>query len=78
MASKTDFQLNRNDIIGSGDFGCVFGGTYNFFDVAIKRVCRFSVNPELGEIDTCLEHVRKVNHPNVLLILDIFENDDFR
>jgi hypothetical protein len=78
MASQSNFNLNRNDIIGSGNFGCVFGGTYNFYDVAIKRVSRFALNPDLEQIDECLEHVRRVNHPNVLLILDVFENDDFR
>ena len=58
-------------LIGRGQYGQVYRGTYEGSKVAIRRVLTDGVDREY-------EEMKKLNHPNVLKLLHLEDKDPLR
>jgi serine/threonine protein kinase len=58
-------------LIGRGQYGQVYRGTYEYSKVAIKRVLIDGVGEEY-------EQMKKLDHPNLLNLLHLEDKDPFR
>jgi serine/threonine protein kinase len=64
----------KNDVLGKGSYGIVFRGYHQDKEVAVKRL-------ELHRLDAKDREIKcqiKFEHENVLKILAIHEDDDYR
>ncbi len=66
-------QYQRKDVLGEGN-SIVYRGTYEDEEVAVKRIV---LRPSLNE-DREFKAQLKLNHQNVLKILIVEQDDDFR
>jgi serine/threonine-protein kinase/endoribonuclease IRE1 len=64
---------NKNTPLGSGGSSFVFAGTYKGKDVAVKRI-QLLVAAEDNEVKV----MQKLDHPNIVKLLHVEKNDDFR
>ena len=65
-------KIFRNQQLGKGSSGMVFGGTYEGTEVAVKRIEHHQIDSREVEMQTQLRHVNVVN------ILTVEDDDDFR
>ena len=66
------FEMDRKSMLGKGSYATVFPGKWKGLDVAIKRI-------QLHEIiDREEKTMRDLKHPNVLELLDVKEDENFR
>lgn len=86
-------KVNRDEKLGRGSFGVVFGGTLDGEEVAVKRIQLFDLN-DTEEIDGAaassqsssstspvkreFDALRSFNHPHVLKFFCAYEDDDFK
>lgn len=69
-------KYSRERILGRGAFGTVFLGTLDGVEVAVKRVQLLDL--EEG-VHTREENAMKLlDHPNVLKLIHVEENEDFK
>ena len=66
----------RNRILGRGTIACVFYGTLNQVPVAVKRI-------QLHDLEESFQireetAMRQLDHPNVVKLLHVEENEDFK
>lgn len=68
-----NFQLNRRVILGKGAYATVFSGKWQNIDVAVKRI-------QLHDIIINREEIlmRDLNHQNVLKLIGVEEDENFR
>jgi hypothetical protein len=66
-------QYEKKDVIGEGN-SIVYRGTYEDNKVAVKRIV---LRPSLNE-DREFKAQLKLNHQNVLKILTVEQDEDFR
>ncbi len=68
--------VNNNGILGKGAFAVVYKRVHNGEDVAVKRIelLRLDENLEKREEET----MRKLDHPNVLQLIDVSEDKNFK
>lgn len=68
-------KINRSkDILGKGAYGVVYRGTYEDEQVAVKRIQLDTLGSEDREVKLQI----KLDHENVLKILTVEDDDDFR
>ena len=76
MEQERKLHYDRRDILGDGGFGVVFKGNFDGVDVAIKRI-------ELARLrsttftDREIKYQREMNHPNVVKLLHVEEDENF-
>ncbi|KAI9561449.1 hypothetical protein GHT06_012406 [Daphnia sinensis] len=63
-----------NDLLGEGSYGNVYRGIFNGESVAVKKILLKRSVKEEREVELQI----KLNHKNVLAILNVAEDDDFR
>lgn len=68
--------FSREKILGSGSFACVFEGTLNGIAVAVKRVQLHDLEDSIQIREEII--LRQMDHENVLKLLHIKENEDFK
>lgn len=66
-------QYNRKDVLGEGN-SIVYHGTYEDKEVAVKRIV---LRPSLNE-EREFKAQLKLNHQNVLKIITVEQDADFR
>lgn len=78
--SSSDVQLDRNKIIGRGRSAIIFGGTFGKNPVAIKRVMTTDLHTqwENQTVDDCFDKITALQHPNVLEITGLYDDEHFR
>jgi hypothetical protein len=78
--SALDVQLDRNSIIGRGRSANIFGGTFGNSKVAIKRVMATDLHSkwENQTVDDCFDKITALQHPNVLKIIGLYDDEHFR
>lgn len=78
--SASDVQLDRSTIIGRGRSAIIFAGTFGNIQVAIKRVMSTDLHPqwENQPVDACFNKITALQHPNVLKITGIYDDEHFR
>ena len=74
LRRECDLQYNGNNIIGSGYQSGVFPGTHNGTQVAVKRV----LLRETRLISREEKALRSLDHPNILKLLDVNEDETFK
>lgn len=69
-------KVNKENILGTGGTAVVFGGKWGDVDVAIKRIQVVSLDKSTNREE---ENMRSfVNVDNVLQLLDVQQDDDFK
>lgn len=80
--SASDVQLDRSTIIGRGRSAIIFAGTFGNIQVAIKRVMSTDLHPhhtgENQSVDAFFNKITALQHPNVLKIIGIYDDEHFR
>ncbi len=71
---KSGTSYQRKDVLGKGNFGIVFLGSHKGKQVAVKRLDLHRLDPEDREVNLHM----KLEHDNVLKILSVDEDDEFR
>ena len=69
-------KINRSKILGKGGYGTVYEGIYANERVAVKRITVDSFRDKILDREIRLQPT--LNHVNVLKILAVEQNDDFR
>ena len=64
---------DRNKLLGEGGFAKVFDGRWNEKKVAVKRVQLLDVGSTQEE-----EALQRLNHPNVIKLFHVENNEYFR
>ena len=64
---------NRHTPLGRGGFSHVFAGTYKGKDVAVKRILLLNAGD-----DNEVKVMQQLDHPNIVKLLHVENNDDFR
>ena len=64
---------NRNTPLGSGGFSHVFAGTYKGKVVAVKRILLLNAGD-----DNEVKVMQQLDHPNIVKLLHVENNDVFR
>jgi serine/threonine protein kinase len=64
---------NKNTPLGSGGYSHVFAGTYKGKDVAVKRIQLLDAAD-----DNEVKVMQQLDHPNIVKLLHVENNDDFR
>ena len=72
--SRDDFLIDYEQILGQGDYGIVYKGTFEEENVAVKRTPLFNVK----YLITKDEFLLRIRHVNVVKILHITKDEDFR
>ena len=77
MATRSfSFQWSEEDELGRGGEAVVFGGTFNGVPVAIKQsLLQLWAN---ANVDREGQSHRRLHHKNVLKLLAIAENENFK
>ena len=70
----TGIEYSKQNLLGKGTFGAVYLGVYNGEKVAVKKILLNRSENEEREVD--LQKI--LNHKNVLKILKVEEDEDFR
>jgi hypothetical protein len=70
--AKVTCEIDKKIILGVGVFASVFGGKLNGIPVAVKRMELIRLDP--GETIP----MRTLNHPNLVRLLHVKDDDDFR
>ncbi len=73
FCSNEIFKYSRNNFLGQGTYSNVFSGTFWVNQVAFKRIV---LTPSLTEDE--IKHHKRLNHENVLELLAVLDNIDFR
>ncbi|KAK4004966.1 hypothetical protein OUZ56_006692 [Daphnia magna] len=73
---ESTMRFSRENILGRGAFACVFGGTLNEVPVAVKRIQLHDLEDEIKSREENI--LKSMNHENVLKIVHIEENEDFK
>ena len=73
------FSFNQNKILGKGAFGVVYQAVWNGQPVAVKRVFENFEKWE-GESDgeRQFQLLARLSHPNVIKLLHVSRDEDFR
>jgi serine/threonine protein kinase len=74
LCKKTGTSYNKKDVLGMGSYGIVFSGFHRDRKVAVKRIEVHRLNPEDREVKMQM----KLEHENVLKMLTVEKDDDFR
>jgi serine/threonine-protein kinase/endoribonuclease IRE1 len=64
---------NKNTPLGSGGYSHVFAGTYKDQVVAVKRILLLNATD-----DNEVKVMQQLDHPNIVKLLHVEKNDDFR
>ena len=64
---------NKITPLGSGGYSHVFAGTYKGKDVAVKRIQLLDAAD-----DNEIKVMQQLDHPNIIKLLHVENNDDFR
>jgi serine/threonine-protein kinase/endoribonuclease IRE1 len=64
---------NKKKPLGSGGYSHVFAGTYKGKDVAVKRIQLLDAAD-----DNEVKVMQQLDHPNIVKLLHVEKNDDFR
>lgn len=67
------FEINRKKVLGRGAFATVFAVEWNGRNVAVKRIQLHDLLTDREE-----ETMRHLNHPNVIKLLAVEEDNDFK
>jgi serine/threonine protein kinase len=67
-------KIDRKQILGQGGYGIVYKGLWGEEAVAVKRIQL--ANTESNEKEE--KALEKLNHPNVIKLLDVEIDKDFR
>ncbi len=67
-------KIDKKQILGQGGYGIVYKGLRGKEAVAVKRIQ--SANTESNEKEE--EALKSLNHPNVIKLLDVEIDKDFR
>jgi serine/threonine protein kinase len=67
-------KIDKKQILGQGGYGIVYKGLWGEEAVAVKRIQ--SANTESNEKEE--EALKSLNHPNVIKLLDVEVDKDFR
>lgn len=79
LLDAAEFKLDRSSVLGKGRSSIVFRGTLSGNPVAVKRILSLDANAQLDRDGVrIISALTKLNHPNVLKLLDADEDDDFR
>jgi serine/threonine protein kinase len=70
----TEIQYSKEDVLGRGTYGDVYLGIFNKEQVAVKKILLNRSEKEEREVD--LQKI--LDHENILKILQVVEDDDFR
>ncbi|KAI9561450.1 hypothetical protein GHT06_012407 [Daphnia sinensis] len=70
----TGISYSKNDVLGKGTYGDVYRGIFNGENVAVKKVLLNRSEKEEREVNL----QTRLDHTNVLAILKVAEDDDFR
>jgi serine/threonine protein kinase len=70
----TGIQYSKEDVLGRGTYGDVYLGILNKEKVAVKKILLNRSEKEEREVD--LQKI--LDHENILKILQVVEDDDFR
>uniref|UniRef100_A0A0P5SDB4 Putative Serine threonine-protein kinase n=1 Tax=Daphnia magna TaxID=35525 RepID=A0A0P5SDB4_9CRUS len=73
---ESTMRFSRENILGRGAFACVFGGTLNEVPVAVKRIQLHDLEDEIKSREENI--LKSISHENVLKIVHIEENEDFK
>ncbi|XP_046633952.1 serine/threonine-protein kinase/endoribonuclease IRE1-like isoform X2 [Daphnia pulicaria] len=68
-------QFDRKKVLGEGNSSVVYKGSYENQNVAVKRIV---LNPSINGDDENFEARMKLDHENVLKLLAVEEDRDFR
>jgi hypothetical protein len=72
--NEVDFSFDRSKILGSGVYGSVYEGSFEGKTVAVKRTHIFYVN----DLITKDEFLKNIRHSNLVMLLHIAKDQDFR
>ena len=75
--SRTEFKIvvdDKGKLIGEGTFGVVYPGWWLGVPAAIKRIELVKLKNNNHEEDA----LRRLNHPNVLSLFDVDQDDNFK
>jgi len=69
---------DRGSILGEGRFAVVWSGVHktSWKEVALKMISRAKVFGREDIVENELRIMRSVNHPNIIKLIEDFENDD--
>jgi serine/threonine protein kinase len=70
----TGIQYSKEEVLGRGTYGDVYLGIFNKEKVAVKKILLNRSEKEEREVD--LQKI--LDHENILKILQVVEDDDFR
>lgn len=73
--SRKGLEYDRSNILGRGGFAIVYGGTLNGKPVAVKRIQLDMVANENKREE---EALRRLDHSNVIDLLHVEDDDDFK
>lgn len=72
--NEVNFSFDRNKILGRGFYGLVYEGKFEGKTVAVKRSHLIYVN----DLITKDELLKKIEHSNLVKLLHIAKDQDFR
>jgi hypothetical protein len=65
-------EIERHDLVGSGAFGEVYRGLWAGTEIALKRLRRQDLTPELlDEMRSEIQVLQKLHHPNIVILMGI-------
>ncbi|XP_057372416.1 serine/threonine-protein kinase/endoribonuclease ire-1-like [Daphnia carinata] len=77
----SEVELDRKNVIGRSRKAIIFGGTFGgSIQVAIKRVMTSDLHSywEKRTLDECFNKLAALDHPNVVKMIGIYDDDNFR
>ncbi len=69
-------KFEREKLLGKGGFGVVFEGNWNGNPVAVKRINLTDV--DLKDLEKEETAMKPLDHPNVIRLLHVQSDQDFR
>lgn len=81
--SQPMMKYDRDRILGTGFSSQVFLGTFDGENVAVKRILKKVDSKVDSEVVKALQNreetaMQKLNHPNVLKLIHVQEDEDFK
>ncbi len=80
IIGDTGIQYSKEDVLGRGGFGDVFLGIFNKEKVAVKKILlkHSEKEKEKKKEEREVDLQKNLNHENILKILQVGKDEDFR
>ncbi|XP_045031222.1 serine/threonine-protein kinase/endoribonuclease ire-1 [Daphnia magna] len=69
-------DYKEEDVLGKGGFACVYGGTFKGEKVAYKKIDKWTLDDIAQEREEYT--MQNLDHPNVLKLLDVQQDQNFK